>query len=290
MKDKIYEEIQRLENSTISEINRRKGRTVRLIADTISCFKCLDTRRAWKDRDNLPLSSFDGRGKFDIIGCTECNKIGWINCSHSNYNEENGISIFHKDDYNCWDLRFEQLVKKGSNDNYIKTKVEEWINPPKVVEEVKEEVKEVKNKVSALFEVNKRITKQHLESSLEMDIEVGKIVNIVKETVEAYFGNVFSLVDLCKELKVSFSISESQSISTDKLIKIKDNNYLGIKTNVKTTQHKIKTGLFEKNKYAKEYTADIFILKPLNNEAVEKSNYIMSKIGEDMMNDILKEF
>jgi hypothetical protein len=227
----------------------------------------------------------DGKGNYDIDGCPNCNNIGWISCSHSNYNEENGVSIYHKDDNECWDLRVEQLYKKGliieKTMNNIKEPV--VISKPEVVV-----VKEPEEK--ALFEVNKRITRHHIEKTLEVDIEVGKIVDIVKSSVEAYFGNVFSMVDLCKELKVSFTISESESSTTDKLIKIKDNNYLGIKTSVKTTQNKIKTGLFEKNKYAKEYTADIFILKPLNEEAIEKSKLIMSKISDDMINDILKEF
>jgi hypothetical protein len=269
MKDKIYSEIERLENSN-NDLNKRKGRTVRLIADTVHCFKCIDTKRCWHDRSNLPWCAMDGKGNFDISGCPECNNIGWITCSHSNYNEENGVSIFHRDDNNCWDLRFEQLYKKGLT-------MEKNINASTVV-----------NK--ALFELNKRITRKHVESSLEVDIEVGKIINIVKEAVEGYFGDIFSLADLCKELKVSFTISESESCATDKHIKIKDNNYLGIKTSVKTTQNKIKTGLFEKNKYAKEYTADIFILKPLNEEAIEKSKVIMNKISEDMINDILKDF
>ena len=33
-----------------------------------------------------------------------------------------------------------------------------------------------------------------------------------------------------------------------------------------------------------------FILKPLNEEAIEKSKLIMTKISDDMINDILKEF
>jgi hypothetical protein len=277
MKDKIYSEIERLENSN-SDFNKHKGHIVRLAADTIHCFKCIDTKRCWHDRYHLPWAAMDGKGNFDIDGCPECNNIGWISCSHSNYNEENGVSIYHKDDNNCWDLRFEQLYKKGL---IIEQKINTLKEPEVVISKPEEK---------ALFEVNKRITRQHIEKTLEVDIEVGKIVDIVKNSVEAYFGNIFSLVDLCKELKVSFTISESESSTTDKLIKIKDNNYLGIKTSVKTSQNKIKTGLFEKNKYAKEYTADIFILKPLNEEAIEKSKLIMSKISDDMINDILKEF
>jgi hypothetical protein len=164
-----------------------------------------------------------------------------------------------------------------------------------VVEEQKpvvvpEQTKEEEKKEMPLFEVCKRVTKDYTEKSLEVEVEVGKIVDIVKDTVEAYFGNVFSLVDLCKELKVSFQISDSQSISHDKVTRISGNNYLGIKTTTKITENKIKTGIFKKDYYAKEYSADIFILKPLNESATKKAKTIVSKIAADMTEEILRDF
>ncbi len=287
MKVEIYNQIELLENS-LNEFEKRKGRTIRLFANTIQCFKCIGTRRCWKDRDNLPWSALDGRGYYDIIGCTECNNCGWISCSHTNDCIENEIRIYHKDNYD-WKDRIEQLYNKASKDKHIVEEVNIWLEPKPVLPPLKV-VEEIKSECKPLFEVCKRVTKDYVEKSLDVEVEIGKIVDIVKDIVEAYFGNVFSLVDLCKELKVSFSISDSQSICYDKLTKIKDNNYLGIKTCTKITQNKIKSSLFSKNSFAKEYSADIFILKPINKEAVEKAETIMAKINTDMTDDILKEF
>jgi hypothetical protein len=288
MKIEIYNQIELLENS-LNEVEKRKGRTIRLFANAIHCFKCIGARRSWKDRDNLPWSAFDGRGYYDIIGCTECNNCGWITCSYTNDCIENEIRIYHKDNYD-WKDRIEQLYNKASKDKHIVEEVNLWLEPQPVLPQPLKVVEEIKSESNPLFEVCKRVNRDYIEKSLDIEVEIGKIIDIVKDTVEAYFGNVFSLVDLCKELKVSFSISDTQSVSYDKLTKIKDNNYLGIKTCTKVTQNKIKTGLFGKNSFAKEYSADIFILKPINKAAVEKSIFIMGKINTDMTDDILKDF
>jgi len=311
MKNEIYNEIKTLENSP-NDFQKRKGRIVRMMADNITCFKCIDTKRTWKNRDNIQRSCLEPNGNYDIFGCYNCNNVGWICRSQTNNLAQNGFKIFHADNNN-WIERIEEIHNKASRDINIMSSVDKWVIDvnklkselvkPVIVESKKTEpektepektgpVKMELTKVETmpLFEVCKRITKDYTEKSLDVNIEVGVIINIVKNAVEAYFGNVFSLIDLAKELRVSFSISNSQSITTDKLIKIKDNNYLGIKTCTRITQNTIKTGLFGKNKLAKEYRADIFILKPLNQKAIEKSLFIMGKIGEEMTENILKEF
>lgn len=304
MKNEIYNEIQRLENSS-NEIYKKKGRCVRFLADTISCFICIDTKRNWKNKNNILSTSLDSKGNYEIVGCLNCNNIGHITYSDKNNLILNGFKVFQVNNNN-WIERIEEIHNKASGDTSIIKKVNEWINninianieqvEPVKVEPVKVEnskillVKEPQVEMIPLFEVCKRITKDYTEKSLNIDIEVGKIIDIVKNAVETYFGNVFSLVDLAKELRMSFYISEGKSETNDKLIKIKDNNYLGIKTYTKITQNVIRTGLFGKKKFAKVYTADIFILKPLNKKAIEKANIIMGKIGEEMTDDILKEF
>lgn len=303
MKNEIYNEIQKLENNS-NEIYKKKGRCIRILADTISCFICLDTRRNWKNRNNMLSTSLDCKGNYEIVGCLNCNNVGLISYSQTNNLVQNGYKIFQVNNNN-WIERIEEIHNKASRDISIIKKVNEWINNidnsnnfniqevnPTKVEIVKTiPVKtELYVETMPLFEVCKRITKDYTEKSLNIEIEIGKIIEIVKSAVETYFCNVFSLVNLAKELKMSFYISDDKSEITNKLIKIKENNYLGIKTYTKITKNVIKTGLFKKKKFAKVYTADIFILKPLNKKATEKAIMIMGKIGEEMTDDILKEF
>ena len=295
----IFNEIERLLGRE-EEHSKIRGYTIKQIADTIGCGRCLDSRLCWKDRDNLPFASWDGRGNYDIMSCPECTNYSWRFCSHTNDYRENGIRVFHKDNTN-WHERIDELFNKANNDSYILDKVHQFrdslrkpiedVKPIENIVETHVEPEQTKaEEEQPLFEVCKRVTKDYTEKSLEVDVEVGRIVDIVKNTVEAYFGNVFSLVDLCKELKVSFQISDSQSISHDKVTRISGNNYLGIKTTTKITENKIKTGIFKKDSFAKEYSADIFILKPLNEAATEKAKTIVSKIATDMTDEILRDF
>jgi hypothetical protein len=305
MKNEIYNEIKTMENSH-NDFQKRKGRMVRILADSITCFKCIDTKRAWKNRDISSGSSPDDKGNYDIIGCCNCNNVGFICCSNTNYFTQNGFKVFNANNNN-WLERIEEIYNKASRDTNIINQVNKWVLNVKILNvelgksktellkiepEKAESTRPDSTKAESmpLFEVCKRITKDYTEKSLDVNIEVGKIIDIVKNAVEIYFGNAFSLTDLAKELRVSFTSSNNQSIITDKLIKIKDNNYLGIKTCTRVTQKIIKTGLFGRNKFAKEYTADIFILKPLNQKAIDKALFIMGKIGEEMTDNILKEF
>ena len=280
MKNEIYAEINRLQNDT-NEINQRKGHSIFLFSETIKCFKCLDTRRAWKDRDNLPWCAMDQRGHYDIIGCSECNNCGWIACSHNNDIKENDIRVFHKDNWN-WQERLDQLYQKSISDSFIQTKVDQLF-------QTKEHV-EVKQIQSPLFETIEYITKSHIEKSLDASVEVGTIVKIVQSVVEAYFGNVFPILDLCKELTAKFSVSETQSSDTNKVIRSKPGHYLGIKTIIETTQNDIKTSLFTKSRKARSYTAVIFVMKPSNEEAEKQAQHTLSELSDDMLQDILQKF
>lgn len=279
MKDTVYNIINSLEND-VNNIKRRKGMIAKEYANSISCFYCLDTKKMWKERNNLPWDSFDGRGSYDIIKCRKCCNGGWIKCSHSNTVSENGIKIYKVSNTDCYD-RVDQLFNKGSSIQTIVSHVDSIINAVYNTPE---------NEQKPLFEVCKTIKKEHIETSLDGNVEVGKIVDIVKNVVEAYFGDIFPLINLTKELTVSFSMSDSKDICYDQLIKIQGNNYLGIKTSSQVTNKKLNTGLFGGTKYAKEYKAYIFIIKPQNASGVRKAQEIMNGIGSEMIENIMNEF
>ena len=72
-----------------NDIIKRKGRTIRILADTISCFKCIDTKRSLKNKNNSQYTTINSKINYDIIGCYNCNNVGWISCSHTNNFTEN---------------------------------------------------------------------------------------------------------------------------------------------------------------------------------------------------------
>ena len=65
----------------------------------ISCKKCLDTKKLWKERGSI-LAALDGRGIYDIFHCNLCSSGHWMACSHSNIIMEGSIHVFHFDNNN----------------------------------------------------------------------------------------------------------------------------------------------------------------------------------------------
>jgi hypothetical protein len=198
-----------------------------------------------------------------------------------------------------------EIYAKGDSDSFIVDEVERWLIAPSaslidaspVIEPVEPSTPPVPAPVPVptpavepLFSICKRLSRDYREETVEAELEVGKIVNAVKDVVEAYFGDTFSLMDLCKQLTVSFTMSDNQSVSHDKIIRISENNYLGIKTCTRLTDQKLSLGIMKGSRLAKEFQAEIFILQPLNQAAVEKAQQIMSKIATEMTDEILEHF
>ena len=83
--------------------------------EQIKCIKCLDTKLLWKDRTNLPFSSWDLRGSYDYINCNICSNGSWNHCSHNNNEKVSNILIFHYNDKK-WDTRF-SIIKNDAINN-----------------------------------------------------------------------------------------------------------------------------------------------------------------------------
>ena len=299
MKDAILAEIQLLEQSE-NLLDRKRGRTIRLVLESIRCVTCLDTRRYWKFRDGLPWSALDLRGYYDVMGCSDCSDGHWIACSITSDLREHDIRVYHKENRDAKDRMYE-MYAVGVRDRHLMEEVERWLFPsaPSASQTPSSSLTPVTavappaepaSESKPLFKECQRLLREYREETTEGELEVGKIVNTVKQVVEAYFGDVFSLAELCAKLTVSFQMSDTQSINHDKLIMISNNNYLGIKTCTKVTDQKLSLGFMKGSRYAKEYSAEIFILQPLNQPAVEKAEFIMSKIATDVMEEILESF
>jgi hypothetical protein len=264
------------------------------------------------------LSPFkDSRGDYDIKRCPACSspvESDWIACSRVNEIYENGIRLFHCVDVD-WRNRVEPLYRKGVNDPQIRDQVSQWLAglsvsasasvsasvsvsastaPAGLTSPLEPQESPTPQKPQEperpLFQDCKRVSRIHREETSKTKVDVEKIVNAITAVVDAYFGNVFSLIQLTKQLTLSFTTSDSQSVSQDKIIHISDNHYLGIKTYTKVTDYTVSLGWVSGSRHAKEFSADIFILHPLNQAAKEKADMILSKIATDMTEEILEHF
>lgn len=130
----------------------------------------------------------------------------------------------------------------------------------------------------------------HEETSIDIEVEIGKIANLVCKAVQAYFGDIFSLVQVMDNVTLSFSTTSSTHQTDDKIIMHKDMNYLLIKLQTKSGQNKIKTGVFKKDKKSKIYIAEICCLRPKNKAAEEKCKRLMNEKINEVLEDVKETF
>jgi hypothetical protein len=130
----------------------------------------------------------------------------------------------------------------------------------------------------------------HEETSLDADLEIGKIAQMVCSAVQAYFGDIFSIVQISENVKLSFSTSSSTHLTDDKIIMHQDMNYLLIKLQSKTGTNKIKTGLFKKDKTSKVYIAEVCCFRPKNKAAEDECKRLMSEKVHDVLREVKESF
>jgi hypothetical protein len=130
----------------------------------------------------------------------------------------------------------------------------------------------------------------HEETSTNVDVEIGKIAQLVSKAVQAYFGDIFSLSQIMDNVTLSFSTSSTKHETDEKIIMHKDMNYLLIKLQTKTGSNKIKTGLFKKDKISKIYIAEICCLRPVNEAAEIKCKRLMNHKINEILDDVVETF
>ena len=94
---------------------------MRYVVDHVKCFTCLDTRQLWREREGLPFSAWDGRGKYDVIKCNSCSTGHWDRCSSTPDIKVNNYKIFKKGN-NDLTVRVKEMEKE-SMEKYVKDEV-----------------------------------------------------------------------------------------------------------------------------------------------------------------------
>jgi len=99
---------------------------MRYVVEHIKCFTCLDTKQLWRDREGLPFSAWDGRGRYDITKCSVCSSGNWDRCSTTPNVVVNNYRIFKKGN-NDMSVRVREMEKE-SNEQYVKDDVKKLNN------------------------------------------------------------------------------------------------------------------------------------------------------------------
>ena len=238
------------------------------LVNNMKCFYCLDEKQCWDYRGQKFKG--DGKGDFYKKVCNRCltyeNKNLWIEDSTtSNLFGPYGIKLFRYDSHAGSD-RFIAL------EEYIVRKNPELIKP-----------EYTKSSVDSIH-TNKKTYK--------LEVELGNIINTCRQALETYMGNIPSLINLIKNIKLNISNFEEET-NKNTLIseEIEGNHFLFIV--IKNNSSKKNKKFFYIYNYEKFYLdiqIDIFEIKTLNESAHYMCSKIVNNWAEKNINDIINLF
>ena len=179
IKDEIYSQINKYKNGTEQE--SKIGNKIEEFANTIKCFRCLDTKETWYYR-GLKYKT-DGKGEYCKFSCPVClpeeQKNKWIEDSKtSDLVSPRNIKIFNRESHSGTE-RFIELEK------YV------IANYPKIIDP--------EFKTSKINNIKENKTTKNLE------VEVGNIISKCKNVLESSYGNLSSISNLLNDIKVNIS-------------------------------------------------------------------------------------
>ena len=230
---------------------KKLGKIILKYKNNFNCYYCLDTTKTWRPRNHQFWSSWDGRGNYDIMRCRFCSDGGWASCSSNNNISQNGIKIFRIGNDNVED-RINELRK------IYKKKIEEpdaeWI----------------------LYE---KKTKFKKTTFTEMNVNVGKLAQIVMSSIKLHGGDLTAIATLAKELTIEMNSTLCKENDHVELIKQEKNEknqtvYLIMRLEKRKKDRNVLGKVFKKRKYT--FFMKYMILIPENDIAKKKCIELMN--------------
>lgn len=260
----MKQDIVQYANSKVDSSDPETKKLCKLIIKNINnykCYYCLDTGKTWRERDNMLIASWDGRGSYDIRKCNKCSNDNWIECSRSKeLYSAGGVKIFRTNKVSISDI-IGELKKLYKN---------------KILEDNPE------------WNLFKKDTFSQKTKSTDININIKDLANIVKSSLQIYAGNVVELISQVEDMTINLSKQLTDEKESKEIIK----RYITKVKNEATNEDEIREYylLFKMDKLNKErnYIASLYksqkliyhvsylILSPKNKPAQNKCNEIMN--------------
>ena len=291
---------------------------MRYVMDRVKCFTCLDTKQLWRERDGLPFSAWDGRGKYDVIKCNSCSSGHWDRCSNTPDIRVNNYKIFKKGN-NDLTVRVKEMEKE-SREDYVKEEVkkmkvvaaveeekprksimeavagsigidlvkkDETKEPRKEVVEREEEKKEVEVVVPDIPEwwLSKSRVIQRDATKVGIEVAVKEIAEDVFALIKGYSGDLLHIANWAKDFTISMSSTlESCSSTNAHVEQFKDNKdgsttYLILKYEKTDSVKTYNYYAFTRSKEKTSILSKVYLFKP--------KNEIAERICDTKVNDII---
>lgn len=266
IKNEIYLEINKYKNGTEQE--SKIGNKIEEFANTIKCFRCLDTKETWYYRGEEYKK--DGKGEYCKFSCPVClseeQQNKWIEDSKtSDLVSSRNIKIFNRNNHSGTE-RFNSLKK------YIISNYPEIIVPK--------------------FKTSKSNNIKENKSTKKLDIEVGNIINKCKNVLELSYSNLSSITNLINDIRVNISKVDEDFDEDNKLCdKVDENTFVFINIKNKSTQKSSRIDcICNSEKYNLDIDINIIEIVTLNDSATIMCENIINKNADQNINFIKSLF
>jgi len=266
------------------------------VLTTTNSYKWVDIRRNEVIPKNAVYSGRDQVNDKVWVGRSKSGEPGKINCTNNESTTPLMCNLWCHSKYSAEQVAHILVVEE--NDEVKQDEHE-------TSEENEEEIKKKCNKLVYLHCNNAeeelplwkhcRVNKiSKLIKTSDIEVSVGNIAKTLFEAISAVDGNIISLIDLIRKVKLHITSSSSEEIIINKELIVTDPNEKGFKKYIilvfskqDITKTRKCAGVFNKNKTYIDIKIDYTILEPNNNPAQLKCQELINE-KMNMMIDSFK--
>jgi hypothetical protein len=245
----------------IEPVNEKKAEMIKEYIPKIKCLKCFDVKQLIQSRYGLPLSSLDCRGTYDIISCNTCSDGEIIHPTHELREKSNKRRVRYAT-YARYDDLSISLYHMGLENE---VSIPDWD-----------------------FMEDENIT-QTL-SQLNIDADVGKVVDTIKIMVKAYFADPTSLTSFLENIQIKISQFCMTSKNKKEICRRIYGDGALILFELEKETVKSEGGFFNMNykKQTESLSIHFMCIKPKNKAAEAICSDMMNKKVKNMVNKVIQ--
>ena len=245
----------------IEPINEKKAEMIKECIPNIKCLKCFDVKELVQPRYGLPFTSLDCRGTYDIISCDICADGTILRPTHELREKSNKRRVRYATYARYDDLSISLYHMALENE----VSIPDW------------DFMEDENITQTLSQTN-------------IDADVGKVVDIVKKMVMAYFTDPISLTSFLENIQVKISQFCMTSKNKKEICRRIDGDGSLILFELEKETKKSGGGVLRMNykKQTESLMIHFMCIKPKNKAAEAICVDMMNKKVKNMVNKVIQ--
>ena len=273
MRTPVLNEIKRIKTN-----DTKYGEELNKAVPKVKCFTCMDSKQLWDYRETA-FSSWDRKGRYDIVNCNGCAGGGYIKPVHS----VTGYYQRDKENHQIGD-RVKELYSK-----YLEIERNEEQQKEQLLIE---QHNTMEQNVTPLWKHGASDTLTEVSKSVDIHIAVGKLADRILSAIQLSNGNLLELANFAKNLtlNINFQNISSENIHKEALCGPQDrwgnSTYIILEYSKKEYSTKKKALLMTFNTSMSDLSVKYKILTPQNKAARDNCNKTLNKFITSIKLDV----